>query len=435
VYRIQDLIRTKRDGLELSDDAIGVLIDGVVDGSLPEYQAAALLMAIYWRGLSPRELSRWTDAMLHSGQVLDLARLSLPKVDKHSTGGVGDKVSICLAPLVAACGAAVPMISGRGLGHTGGTLDKLEAIPGFDTRLALPRAVEVVQACGLVLVGQTGDLAPADRKLYALRDLTGTIESIPLIASSIMSKKLAEGIDALVMDVKLGNGAFMKSAERAAELAQTIIEIGRRAGVAVSAVLSDMNQPLGREVGNANETREAIEVLQGDGPDDLWQLTRLLACEMLTLCGVASTAEEGDDLVSHARASGQALERLRQCVTLQGGDPRVLDDTARLPRAREERPVVAQADGVIARIETEQIGVAAMRLGAGRQRLEDAIDHGAGLTMHVRLGQQVSRGEPLATLHFNTADRAADAMKLVQQAITIADASTDPPPLVHRVLR
>jgi pyrimidine-nucleoside phosphorylase len=432
--RPQDLIRIKRDGGELSAEAIRELIDGVTDGSVPDYQAAALLMAVFLRGLGEGELSAWAEAMLRSGKVLDLSSVPGRKVDKHSTGGVGDKVSLCLAPLVAACGVPVPMISGRGLGHTGGTLDKLEAIPGFRTDLTVDAFIRTVGEAGLALIGQTSDLAPADRKLYALRDVTATVESIPLIASSIMSKKLAEGIDALVLDVKVGSGAFMKDLEQARELAETLCGIGRRAGKDVTAFLTDMNQPLGREVGNANETREAIEILRGGGPDDLLDLTLQLGAEMLILGGVTRDLDDALQRIRQARRSGAGLERFRRCVELQGGDPRVVDDLDRLPRATLQHTVTADRGGTIAAINAEQIGVAAMLLGAGRRSVDDRIDHAVGLTMRVRIGDEVKPGAPLAVLHYNDEGRRAAAETTFRSAFSLGEKPVTPPPLVYEIL-
>ncbi|MCC6747626.1 MAG: thymidine phosphorylase [Deltaproteobacteria bacterium] len=433
--RPQDLIRSKREGHALPGAELRRFIAGVTDGSVPDYQAAALLMAIFFRGLDEGELSAWTDAMVHSGRVLDLSGIPGVKVDKHSTGGVGDKVSLCLAPLVAACGVPVPMISGRGLGHTGGTLDKLEAIPGFRTDLEVPRFVEVVREAGLSLIGQTADLAPADRRLYALRDVTSTVESIPLIASSIMSKKLAEGIDALVLDVKVGSGAFMKDLEHAQVLATTLCGIGRRAGKEVTAFLTDMNQPLGREVGNANETREALEILHGQGPDDLLDLTLQLGAEMLMLGGAAKTWDEALERIRTARRSGAGLERMQRCVELQGGDPRAVEDLSRLPQAAHHRAVKAERTGIVRRIDTERVGLAGMMLGAGRRRVEDRVDHAVGLTMKVRLGDALRPGDELAVLHYNDAARAAEAEGMLRAAIELGDQALPPPPLVYEVLR
>lgn len=429
------LIRAKRDGAAMSPEAIRAFMAGIVDGSVADYQAAALLMAICWRGMTDDELLVWTDAMLHSGQVLDLSSLSGPKVDKHSTGGVGDKVSIALAPLVAACGLNVPMISGRGLGHTGGTLDKLEAIPGFNTRLDPDRFVSVVEQAGLSLIGQTDDLAPADRRLYALRDASGTVESIPLIASSIMSKKLAAGLDALVLDLKVGSGAFMKQLEQARALGTAIRTIGKRAGLRVTAVISDMNQPLGREIGNASEVREAIKVLQGSGPADLWELIAELGAEMLLLGGVVDSRDAARERLAAARGDGSALQRLRRCVELQGGDPRVVDDPMLLPQAAHRREVRSDGAGVLTGVDAERVGLAAMLLGAGRRRVDDVVDHTVGLTFHVRIGQRLQHGDALATLHYNRADELESAERMVRDACRLDDRAQATPPLIYEVLR
>lgn len=433
--RPQDLIRLKRDNHEMPGEAIAEFIAGLCDGRVPDYQAAALCMAIFWRGMTEAELSAWTQAMLTSGRVLDLSGIPGVKVDKHSTGGVGDKVSLCLAPLVAACGVPVPMISGRGLGHTGGTLDKLEAIPGFRTDLPVPDFIRTVEQAGLALIGQTSDLAPADRTLYALRDVTSTVESIPLIASSIMSKKLAEGIDALVLDVKVGSGAFMKDLDRARELATTLHGIGCRAGKQVTAFLTDMSQPLGREVGNANETREAIDILRGEGPEDLLDITLQLGAEMLVLGQVSDDLDEATQRIREARHNGSGLEAFRRCIELQGGDPRVLDDPSRLPGAASQHLLRADRDGALVRVHTESVGVAGMLLGAGRQQVSDIIDHGVGITVHVRLGETVRRGEALCTLHVNDPSRLDAAQALLQSAFVIDEAAVNPPPLVYEIIR
>jgi pyrimidine-nucleoside phosphorylase len=433
--RTQDLIRIVRDDGEMPSEEIYRFFTELHRGDVPDYQAAALLMAIFWRGMGEAELSAWTDAMLHSGRVLDLSSVTGRKVDKHSTGGVGDKVSICLAPLVAACGVPVPMISGRGLGHTGGTLDKLESIPGFRTDLQVEKFIRVVKQTGLALIGQTDDLAPADRKLYALRDVTATVESIPLIASSIMSKKLAEGIDALVLDVKVGSGAFMKDLEQARELAETLCGIGKRAGKEVTAFLTDMNQPLGREVGNANETREAIEILQGKGPDDLLDLTLQLGAEMLLLGRVAADQDEALQLIRKARWQGTGLDRMRRCIELQGGNPRVVDDTSLLPTARSHRTLTAERDGFLTKVQTEQVGLAGMLLGAGRRNIEDVIDPAAGITVEARLGNALRTGDPLATMHFSDKGKADAAEPILRGSFLLGDEPATPPPLVYEVLR
>lgn len=432
--RPQDLIRIKRDNQEMPADEIRQYIAGVTQGSIPDYQTAALLMAIFWRGLTETELSVWADAMLHSGQVLDLSSIPGIKVDKHSTGGVGDKVSLCLAPLVAACGVPVPMISGRGLGHTGGTLDKLEAIPGFRTNLGIAEFSQVLRECGMSLIGQTDDLAPADRKLYGLRDVTGTVESIPLIASSIMSKKLAEGIDALVLDVKVGSGAFMKDLDNARALAETLCGIGRRAGKQVTAFLTDMNQPLGREVGNANELQEAIDILKGKGPDDLLDITLQLGAEMLLLGRAASDQDEALQRIRQARWNGSGLEHLRRCIELQGGNPRVVDDPTLLPSAQYHKTITALQDGFLAEVNTEQVGVAAMILGAGRKSVQDVIDHSVGLTICARLGDSLHTGDAFAILHYNDEARAQAAEPLLRAAFMLSEKPFTPPPLVYEIL-
>jgi pyrimidine-nucleoside phosphorylase len=410
-------------------------VAGAPRGSIPDYQAAALLMAVFWRGMNEAELSAWTDAMLRSGRVLDLSSVPGRKVDKHSTGGVGDKVSLCVAPLVAACGVPVPMISGRGLGHTGGTLDKLEAIPGFRTDLGVEDFVRVVREAGLALIGQTSDLAPADRRLYALRDVTATVESVPLIASSIMSKKLAEGIDALVLDVKVGSGAFMKDLESARTLAETLCGIGRRAGKEVTAFLTDMNQPLGREVGNSNEAQEAIDILKGGGPDDLVDITLQLGAEMLILGQVARDTDDGLQQIRQARRCGRGLERLRRCIELQGGNPRVIDDATLLPQPRHHRTIAAPRSGFLGAVHTEQVGIAAMLVGAGRKSVEDRVDHAAGISIRARLGEELHAGDPLAILHYTDEARAAAAEPILRAAFHLQDEPVTPPPLVYEVLR
>ncbi len=405
--RPYEVIHRKRDGRPLPAEAIRELVEGYVAGSVPDYQMAAFCMAVFFRGMDAAELGALTRAMLESGEVLDLSAVPGPKVDKHSTGGVGDKVSLALAPLAAACGVRVPMISGRGLGHTGGTLDKLESIPGFRVDLPVERFRELVASVGACLVGQTERLAPADGRLYALRDVTATVESIPLIAASILSKKLAEGIDALVLDVKVGSGAFMKRAEEARELARTLTGVGREFGKRVSALLTDMDQPLGRAVGNALEVREAIETLRGGGPPDLREVTVALAAEMLVLGGVAPGEAEARARVEAALADGSGLRKLREIVEAQGGDRRAVDDPERLPQGRDAREGRSGAAGVVAAIDAEEVGLAAVELGAGRSRVEDEVDAAAGLVLHRKVGDRVERGEPLCTLHLGRAGGAA----------------------------
>lgn len=428
----RELIRKKRDGEPLSADEHRSFVAGVTDGSIPDYQAAAMLMAIYFRGMTDHELSAWADAMLHSGDVLDLSSVHVPKVDKHSTGGVGDKISLPLAPAVACCGVAVPMVSGRGLGHTGGTLDKLESIPGFRVDLPVERFREIVSTVGACLIGQTERIAPADRKLYALRDVTATVESIPLIASSIMSKKLAEGIDALVLDCKVGTGAFMKTVDAARDLARTMQAIGAAAGKKVTAVLSNMDQPIGRAVGNALEVEESIEVLRGGGPADTRELTVALGAEMLLAGGVVTALDEGAAAVRRVLDSGHALQKFREIVAAQGGDPRAVDEPKRfLPQAGACLEVRAQRAGWVGSIFSEAVGMAALVLGGGRRRKEDMIDPSVGITVLAHIGDRVEKGMPLALLHHRGDDSADDAARRILTAYRIVD---EPLPAVPQLL-
>ncbi len=427
---ITDILRTKRNGGALTPEQIHAFISGYTADTIPDYQAAALLMAIYFRGMSTPELLAWTNAMLHSGDVLDFSDMPGYKVDKHSTGGVGDKISLILAPLVAAAGAKVPMISGRGLGHTGGTLDKLEAIPGFRTDLTVTRFRELVATLNLGLIGQTGEIAPADKRLYALRDVTATVECIPLIASSIMSKKLAEGIDGLVLDVKTGSGAFMADPADARKLAETMVSIGQAAGKDVVALITDMNQPLGRMVGNALEVIESCDVLRGGGPADLRELTVALSAEMLVMAGTDATLAAARTRLEGLLDSGAAFERFEQIVEAQGGDPRSLTDYTLLPGAPERVDVVAERAGFVSEFACAEIGRAAVMLGAGRARKEDAVTPGVGLEVLVRTGDRVEAGQPLvAVLHDGRASVPA-ACTRIAAAITLADQAPSPTPLV-----
>jgi pyrimidine-nucleoside phosphorylase len=422
------LIRAKRDGDRLADADIRAFLHGATDGSIPDYQVAAMLMAIFFRGLDDAELATWTDAMLRSGDVLDLSAVPRAKVDKHSTGGVGDKISIPLAPAVAACGVAVPMVSGRGLGHTGGTLDKLESIPGFRVDLSVERFAQLVGELGTCLIGQTARIAPADKRLYALRDVTATVESIPLIASSIMSKKLAEGIDGLVLDCKVGGGAFMKTRERARALCAAIQAIGAAAGKRVTCVLTDMDAPIGRAIGNALEVAESIEILRGGGPADTRELTVVLGGEMLVLGGVASDGADGQARIARALDDGSALAVFRQVVAAQGGDPRVCDAPADvLPRAAAIRPVPARADGVVVSIDAEALGIAGLHLGAGRRTKEDAVDPATGIVVEAAVGTAVIAGQPLCAVHLGPA-LAADPARADAVLADIAAAFTLGPP-------
>jgi len=401
---VPELIVRKREGEKLGEQEIRDLIAGFMDGSVADYQMSALAMAVYFQGMDFDETVAMTLAMRDSGKVVSLEQIDAPKVDKHSTGGVGDKVSICLAPIVAACGVAVPMMSGRGLGHTGGTLDKLEAIPGFRVDLSVRDFRAQLRKIGCALIGQTGDLAPADKRLYALRDVTGTVESIPLITSSILSKKLAEGIDALVLDVKVGRGAFMKTEADAKELARCLVRVGTLAGKRVSALLTDMNTPIGYTIGNALETTEALEILHGQGPDDLRELTYELAAEMLRAAGVVKTKSQALRRIEQEVADGAALEKMREIVEAQGGDPRVVDAPNQLAVARHRTTITAATGGYLTDLEPLELGYASMGLGAGRSRAEDAVDPGAGIRLHVQLGDRVRKGDALATLY--TSERA-----------------------------
>ena len=433
--RAVDLIRKKRDSGEHSREEIDFLVSGYTRGDIPDYQMAAWLMAVWLRGMSRSELAALTEAMLYSGEVLNFSDLPGKKVDKHSTGGIGDKTSLILAPIVAAAGLTVPMISGRGLGHTGGTLDKLEAIPGFNVNLSLDQFRRVLQECGMGLIGQTKEIAPADKKIYALRDATSTVENVGLICASIMSKKLAEGIDALVLDVKVGSGAFMKREEEAANLAEVMIETGKRMGKKMVALITDMDQPLGRAAGHANEVAECIEVLSGGGPADLRELSLQLAAWMLYLGERTSSVEGGRNLAETMIASGHAKEKFKQGIRLQGGDDRVVDEPHRLPKARFHLDVPGHASGYISGTNCEQFGVALAILGGGREKKEDAIDHAVGLQFHKRIGDRVEKGEPLATIRYNADTRLAEAKALIAENYFVAQ---EPPkekrPLIRRIL-
>ncbi|CAA9393426.1 MAG: Pyrimidine-nucleoside phosphorylase [uncultured Propionibacteriaceae bacterium] len=415
-----ELIRTKRDGGTFTDAEVDWIIDAYTHGIIAEEQMAAMNMAIFFNGLQPGELLRWTNAMIASGERLDFSALSRPTVDKHSTGGVGDKITLPLAPLVAACGVAVPQLSGRGLGHTGGTLDKLEAIPGWRASLSNDEMLRQLEEVGAVISAAGSGLAPADRKLYALRDVTATVESIPLIASSIMSKKIAEGVGALVLDVKVGSGAFMKTRGDATRLAHTMVELGTGAGVPTVALLTDMSTPLGRTVGNALEVGESVEVLAGGGPADVVELTVALARVMLTAAG------RDDQDPADILASGKAMDVWRDMIRAQGGDP-----DAALPTAKETQVVRAERDGVVTGLDAMAVGVAAWRLGAGRARKEDHVQAAAGVVIHAKRGGRVRAGEPLLTLHTDTPDRFPRAVSALQDAYTVADAEASAPvPLI-----
>ena len=433
--RAVDLIRKKRDSGEHSREEIDFLISGYTRGDIPDYQMAAWLMATWIRGLNRSETAALTEAMLYSGEVVNLDRIPGKKVDKHSTGGVGDKTSLILAPIVAAGGLTVPMISGRGLGHTGGTLDKLESIPGFNVNLSLEQFFNVLRECGMGLIGQTAEIAPADKKIYALRDATSTVENIGLICASIMSKKLAEGIDALVLDVKTGSGAFMKREEDAVRLAELMVETGQRMGKKVVALITDMNQPLGRMAGHSNEIAECIDVLSGGGPTDLVELSIKLSAWMFFLGERTKTLDDGRHLAEKMIATGQAKEKFKQGIRLQGGDERVIDDPQLLPQARSRADVASPSAGFIAATNCEQLGTALATLGGGREKKEDTIDHAVGLQFHKRIGDRVEKGEPLATIHYNSGAKLAEAKSLIANSYQIGEAAPrEKLPLIRRIL-
>jgi pyrimidine-nucleoside phosphorylase len=433
--RAVDLIRKKRDSGDHSREEIDFLISGYTRGDVPDYQMAAWLMATWIRGLDRSETAALTEAMLYSGEVVNLDGIPGEKVDKHSTGGVGDKTSLILAPIVAAGGLTVPMISGRGLGHTGGTLDKLESIPGFNVNLSLEEFISVLRECGMGLIGQTAEIAPADKKIYALRDATSTVENIGLICASIMSKKLAEGIDALVLDVKTGSGAFMKREEDAVRLAELMVETGQRMGKNVVALITDMNQPLGRMAGHSNEIAECIDVLSGGGPADLVELSVELSAWMFFLGERSKSLEGGRFLAKSMISTGQAKAKFKQGIHLQGGDERVIDDPKLLPQARSHADVCSTSAGFITAINCEQLGTALATLGGGREKKEDTIDHAVGLEFHKRIGDRVEKGERLVTIHYNSGAKLTEAQSLITGSYQIGEiAPPERTKLIHRVL-
>jgi pyrimidine-nucleoside phosphorylase/thymidine phosphorylase len=432
------VIRKKRDGGSLSHEEIAFFIDGVTRGSLADYQASALLMAICLNGMTVSETAMLTDAMLHSGEVLDFSDISKPKVDKHSTGGVGDKTSLILAPLVAACGGVVPMISGRGLGHTGGTLDKLESIPGYHVHLSLAEFRVILDRVGFAMMGQTAEIAPADKKLYALRDATATVEAIPLIVASIMSKKLAAGLDALVLDVKTGSGAFMSNEDDARELAQALVSTGNSCNVRTEALLTDMNQPLGRAVGHAIEVRECIEILRNEsneGARPVLELSLELAARMVALSSIESSLDRAREKIQTALESGSALECFRRNIEEQGGDPHVCDDPARLlPLTPHEVKVESTRAGFVTGIDAAEIGRAIASIGGGRAHIEDAIDPGVGYAAESRLGDEVRAGDALGLLYCRDEAQAEAALERIRAAYTIGDNSISAPLLIKEVI-
>ncbi len=428
--RAVDIIRKKRDGGTLTADEIAWMVAGIMSEDVALYQWSALLMAVLWRGMNADETAALTDAMMRSGSVVDLSATPGLKIDKHSTGGVGDKTSLILAPIAAAAGIYVPMVSGRGLGHTGGTLDKLEAIPGFRVDLDLDRYKSVLNECGLVLIGQTAEIAPADKKLYALRDATSTVESIPLISASIMSKKLAEGIDGLVLDVKTGNGAFMEQLDDSRALAQSMVAIGRNLGKRMRALITRMDQPLGNAVGNAVEVAECVACLRGEGPSDLMEVSIELAAEMLVMGERAETLEEARALCLKTIEDGSALERFRRVVAAQGGDPRALDDPERLPQPSARTTIAAPKSGFVSSLAARPIGHATMLLGAGRARVESMIDPAVGVILHKKVGDAVEVGEPLCTVLLNDPTAQDAALALIRDAYVISEEQVWPASLI-----
>ena len=430
----QHLIAKKRDGGALTRKEILSFVHGAADGSWADYQLSAMLMAVFLRGMTAEETAALTEAMMRSGVVADLSKVKGPKADKHSTGGVGDKISLHLAPMVAACGVAVPMISGRGLGHSGGTLDKLESIPGFRVNLTLAEYAAQVGKTGLALIGQTAELAPADRKLYALRDVTGTVESIPLICASILSKKLAEGTDVLVGDVKFGRGAFMKDRAKARELAQTLVSVATAMGTPMRAVLTAMDEPLGHTVGNALEVAESIDCLNGRGPADTMAVTFALGEQMLLLAGAVPTAAEARVKLAAGIASGAALEKFRRMIGAQSGDVRVADEPDRLPQARLKVPLAAPRAGFVREVDALGVALATLRLGAGRTRTEDKVDPAVGVSQLVKIGEQVPPGGVLCLVHANSDPALAEASAMLAKAIVIGDAPGVAPKLIDEII-
>ena len=432
--RMVDIITKKRDGGELTDQEITFFVNGYVEGKIPDYQVSALLMAIVFKGMTNREIVTLTDRMEHSGDVMDLSSIKGVKVDKHSTGGVGDKTTLALGPMVAACGAILAKMSGRGLGHTGGTLDKLESIPGMNVFVSDEQFRKQVSEIGCAVVGQTGQLVPADKKLYALRDVTGTVESMPLIASSVMSKKLASGSDCILLDVKFGNGAFMKNIEAAKELATVMCKIGNALGRDTRAVLTDMEQPLGFAVGNALEVKEAIATLHGHGPKDFTDLCLRSGAIMLEQAKIAKTEEEAMEMLKKVIADGSAFEKFRQMVIAQGGDVSYIDHPEKFPESKYVIEVKAPKDGYIKRIVALEIGESAMRLGAGRETFDDVIDMSAGIVLSKKVGDKVKKGDVLCTVHTNVEDH-AQILKDIEDAFHIVDEFVAVPPTVHDYIR
>ncbi|WP_086349627.1 pyrimidine-nucleoside phosphorylase [Candidatus Enterococcus clewellii] len=430
--RMVDLIEKKRDGGSLSKEEIQFIIDGYTKGDIPDYQLSAFLMTVFYQDMTDEEITNMTLAMASSGEMIDLSGIQGIKVDKHSTGGVGDTTTLILAPLVASVGVSVAKMSGRGLGYTGGTIDKLEAIPGFQVELPDEKFIQLVNESHVAVIGQSGDLAPADKKLYALRDVTATVNSIPLIASSIMSKKIAAGADAIVLDVTTGEGAFMKNIEEARRLAETMVRIGKLANRQTMAVISDMSQPLGEAIGNSLEIVEAIETLQGNGPEDLVEMCYALGSQMVVLAEKAATLEEARGLLEEALASGKALEKFREMIRNQGGDDTIVDEPARLLSAKYQIELPAKSTGVVQKIVANEIGIAAMLLGAGRATKEDAINYAVGIKLHKKVGMPVKEGESLLTIYADS-ENIDEVKELIYKNIEIGD-SGEEPVLIHDII-
>jgi pyrimidine-nucleoside phosphorylase len=433
-YGMYEIISRKRDGFELSTEEIEYFINSYVDGIIPDYQAAALLMATYIRGLSPRELTDLTQFMMNSGDLIPLNNIKGKKIDKHSTGGVGDKISFIVAPLVAACGVKVPMLSGRSLGHTGGTLDKLESIPDFNVFLNSTQFKHTLDAIGMVICGQTENVVPADRKLYALRDSTATVNSIPLISASIMSKKLALGTDGMVLDVKTGSGAFMTNLDDSIELCKTMVGIGENSGRRTIGLITDMDQPLGQAVGNSLEIIESIEALKGNGPDDVMEVTLALGAGMLMAAGAESSYDHALSTLHKTLKSGKPLDVFRKFIAAQNGDDGVCDDYSLLPQAKHGIPFTADSDGFISNINAFEIGMSAIDIGAGRRTKEDQIDHSAGFVFHRKVGDAINKGDAILTIHTNNPNSVDNAKTRLQNAITISDSNVDAPPLIRYII-
>lgn len=431
--RMVDILEKKRDGFPLTKEEIRFVVDGYTNGDIPDYQMSAFLMAVYFQGMNEEETVELTRAMAESGDQLDLSQIEGIKVDKHSTGGVGDKVSLILGPLVAAVGVPVAKMSGRGLGHTGGTIDKLESIPGFQTELSDEEFIRNVNEYKLAIIGQTGNLTPADKKIYALRDVTGTVHSIPLIASSIMSKKIAAGADRIVLDVKTGSGAFMKTLEDAEKLARTMVDIGNGMNRKTVAMITNMDQPLGFAVGNALEVKEAIQVLAGKGPKDLEELCLALGTKMVVLAEKAATDDEARKMLEDVIQSGEALNVFKKFIEAQGGDSSVVDDVSKLPEAPHQIPVQVEESGYVVDIQANEIGVAAMMLGAGRQTKDDVIDMGVGIVLHKKVGDYVERGEAIATL-YSQQEQVSTVEQKVINAYTLSEKKPEVPPLIYKVI-